>query len=970
MGSLNNQTTETCSVGNALPPNKSSELCKILRLNNIDVEVLFDHQNHFPSFLLTNLQSFGNPGPTDKISELCEVLRLNSIDVGVFTETWATDVTLKRLEAEVDGYTMFHSTRENCLRSSGGVSIFVKTHFPANKIDIVVPNHLEILYVSIRPKKLPRTVSNIVLCGVYFPGTSSLYAPSQEDILLHLTEAIQSFYDKFANPLIILLGDFNDLKTNDLSETCLLKQVVNVPTRKSATLDLIMTNIDNHMYEEPTSIPSIAKSDHLCVLYVPKKYIKQEAKKEKIWIRKFKKSALIEFGSWISNFDWTTLFEIKDVNDKVEYFTTVTWLMVEKLFPLQKIIFSSSDKEWMTPKIKGMIAQRQKAHKAENFELRNYLAKKIRIEIRNAKIKFNDKRAHLFHMSNPREWYKHINKIIGNKKHRLNLTNIPELAYKTVDEQVAIVNNHFGNICKKYPPLDKNFKVSENELDESLKKVMEVDTYKMLRKYSKKSLGPNDLPQKLLQEFAPELATPFCDIINCALRSGIFPDAYKKAEIVPIPKVNPPRSLSDLRPISKTPIGGKMIEKALMSELEKDIKGKLDNTQYGNCRGASTTHYLIKLTDQAFKSTDKGHATSIVTIDYSKAFDYVDHGVLIQRLVQLGVRGKIINLLISFLSDRSHNTNFLGKKSEFFSITCGVPQGTVTGPKLFVILINGDKCNLVVNYKFVDDKTLALSYSGDPTKILQEALDIELNETIKDKMIINESKCHLMNFNFSKNNFPPQNLKFNGKPINVAKKIKLLGVMLTDDLKWAENTVNICSKVNKKLYQIRMMKQFGLQRAELVTAWRSMLRPVAEYAVPLWHSGLTESDSGKIEMLQKKALGTILGTVYVDNKRYYKLENEHVTYLDALQNIGLTTLKNRREVLTSKFALETARNESQNDMFLKKQNNYITTRNRLILEEPHCKTDRYYKSTIPYITRILNGVEISKKESGIKSHNH
>ena len=107
-------------------------------------------------------------------------------------------------------------------------------------------------------------------------------------------------------------------------------------------------------------------------------------------------------------------------------------------------------------------------------------------------------------------------------------------------------------------------------------------------------------------------------------------------------------------------------------------------------------------------------------------------------MVQLGVRGKIINLLISFLCDRSHNTNFLGNKSEFTSITCGVPQGTVTGPKLFVILINGDKCNLVANYKFVDDKTLALSYSGDPTKILQVALDTELNETIKDKMIINE----------------------------------------------------------------------------------------------------------------------------------------------------------------------------------------------------------------------------------------
>ena len=467
MGSLNNQTTEIDSVVNALPTNKSSELCEVLRLNSIDVEVLFDHQNHFPSFLLTNLQSFGNPGPTDKISELCEVLRLNSIDVGVFTETWATDVTLKRLEAEVDGYTMFHSTRENCLRSSGGVSIFVKSHFPANKIDIVVPNHLEILYVSIRPKKLPRTVSNIVVCGVYFPGTSSIYAPSQEDILLHLTEAVQSFYDKFACPLIVLLGDFNDLKTDELCEICSLKQVVNVPTRKKATLDLIMTNMDNLIYKDPITLPSIAKSDHLCVLYVPKKYIKQVSKKEKIMVRKFKNSALIEFGSWIVNFDWSILFGIENINDKIDYFSTVTWLMVEKLFPLQKIIFSGSDKEWMTPKIKDMIAQRQKAHKAGNANLTKYLARKIRLEIRNAKVNYNGKKAHLFRKINPRDWYKHVNKIIGNKKHSLNLTNIPELSCKTVDEQVAIINNHFGNICKKYPPCDLKSLLIDTKHEES-----------------------------------------------------------------------------------------------------------------------------------------------------------------------------------------------------------------------------------------------------------------------------------------------------------------------------------------------------------------------------------------------------------------------------------------------------------------------------------------------------------------------
>ena len=138
MGSLSNLNTEVDSVGISGPTDKLSELCEVLRLNSIDVGVLLDHQNCLPNIFLTNLQSFGNPGPTDKISELCEVLKLNSIDVGVFTETWATDVTLKRLEAEVDGYTMFHSTRDNCLRSSGGVSIFVKTDFPAKKKKILL----------------------------------------------------------------------------------------------------------------------------------------------------------------------------------------------------------------------------------------------------------------------------------------------------------------------------------------------------------------------------------------------------------------------------------------------------------------------------------------------------------------------------------------------------------------------------------------------------------------------------------------------------------------------------------------------------------------------------------------------------------------------------------------------------------------------------------------------------------------
>merc|ERR1712105_280732 len=109
------------------------------------------------------------------------------------------------------------------------------------------------------------------------------------------------------------------------------------------------------------------------------------------------------------------------------------------------------------------------------------------------------------------------------------------------------------------------------------------------------------------------------------------------------------------RCVSKTPIGGKIIEKMIISEIEHDTNKSLnDPSQFGNVKGSSTTHYLIKLTNQAFKSTDKGLATTAITIDYSKAFDLVDHTTLINKLLELGVKRKVIKLVASFLRNREH----------------------------------------------------------------------------------------------------------------------------------------------------------------------------------------------------------------------------------------------------------------------------------------------------------------------------
>ena len=112
-----------------------------------------------------------------------------------------------------------------------------------------------------------------------------------------------------------------------------------------------------------------------------------------------------------------------------------------------------------------------------------------------------------------------------------------------------------------------------------------------------------------------------------------------------------------------------------------DTKDTLnDPTQYGNTKGASTTHYLIKLTDEAYKSTNNGNATTAITIDYSKAFDLVDHSTLKNKLIELGIRNKLLKLIMSFLSNRKHYTKINGVKSKLAEVTCGVPQSTISWP--------------------------------------------------------------------------------------------------------------------------------------------------------------------------------------------------------------------------------------------------------------------------------------------------
>ena len=525
------------------------------------------------------------------------MLEQNNIDIACLTETWLTESNEDRMH--FNNYICFNLVRKNVLRASGGVSILVKEGLPTNNLNINVPEHIECMWLSLRPKKLPRSISIIIVACLYYPGTTSEYAPSQEDIIFYLTETVSLLSNEYEEPLFLIMGDLNDLRIDEICDTCRLHQIVKVPTRNNAILDKILTNTNNEFYNEPISLTKIGGGDHFSVLYKPLVHKKvNPIKKEKITIRKFKQSAIIEFGAWLVKFDWSVLLNISNVNQKIDYFMSIMWNMINKYFPPIKVEIANCDKKWITPKIKHLIAERQQAHLCKNFEVRDHLAKKVKHEIKKAKNNYNSSMADtlLSLKPNAKEWYQHIAKITNSSKKNLVLNSIPELALKSSVEIVNTINNHFGVICQTYPLVEKNVAAEDNLFGPDLKLISEYDTYKLIKKFSKNASGPGDFPKRILSEFAVELALPYMDITNCALKSEVFPDAYKISEIVPIPKTHPPRELKDLRPISKTPVGAKILEKMIITELEYDTKLTLnDLSQYGNTKGCSTTHYLIKL---------------------------------------------------------------------------------------------------------------------------------------------------------------------------------------------------------------------------------------------------------------------------------------------------------------------------------------------------------------------------------------
>ena len=330
-----------------------------------------------PNVLIVNSRSI-----VRKIDELEYYSNEYKIEIIIVTETWLSD-NIPSEAVNISGYTLIRKDRGNGL--GGGCAIYVREVISTKiRNDLSDPN-FECQWVILRPKWLPRTVSRIAVACVYLPPTID------QGSLENFYDCFYSCYDIVSSESpetgFIVAGDFNPCSNGfdvkHLLNYCdtNLKQVVKDPTRNSNILDLIFTNISSH-YNPPEVIAPLSSSDHNMVLWKAK--VKQGCINtvKKIKFRPTPSHSLQEFGSCLSQYDWSPVLNAVNVDEKVEDFIRATKDMINHYFPEQTARMHSDDKFFITTKIKRLLKKRDKAYMHKRMskfkELRNRVAPEIR----------------------------------------------------------------------------------------------------------------------------------------------------------------------------------------------------------------------------------------------------------------------------------------------------------------------------------------------------------------------------------------------------------------------------------------------------------------------------------------------------------------------------------------------------------------------------------------------------------------
>lgn len=529
------------------------------------------------------------------------------------------------------------------------------------------------------------------------------------------------------------------------------------------------------------------------------------------------------------------------VNDTLSVFYEQIYAIFNEHVP-QKIPSRKQYPPWFDSYIIRLLRQKDKAWKTykksnsvDDYNHFRQLRASLKVSIHNAYNKYIEEAENSI-KTDPNKFWSFVNS-------KQNSTNIPNTMYyknATLEKPQDIVNafaDFFSDAfinSSEFSPAE-NLQYNNNILH--IREFTENDVINSIKKIkANMTTGPDQIPAFIIRDCAAVLCKPLCIIFNLILKTATFPDKWKESRICPVFKKGNKHDIENHRPITILCNFAKIFEIIIYDYISFHVKNSIIIEQHGFMQGKSTVSNLVCKTQYIAEALDQKGQVDVIYTDFSKAFDRLDHGILLNKLQNFGFSDSLINLFISYLSCRTQFVQYRGFQSILFKQTSGVPQGSILGPLFFVLFINDiidclDVCYLL----YADDLKLYISIKSEHDCLrLQHNLVLLNTWCVYNHLPLNATKCNVMSFS---RKLDPLIFNYNldNSVLDRPEFVKDLGVIFDSKLTFSKHIEECVAGAYKCLGFIlrnsRDFKSLPTLRLLFITFVRSKL----EYASIVWN---------------------------------------------------------------------------------------------------------------------------------------